>query len=476
MMLILLLGGLACAALLPLALPLLRRAWPVAESGSFDRAVYRDQLRELDRDVARGLLTETEAVTVRLEVQRRLLAAGSRPGTKTAVRSGSSPVLASLVVLFAAGGSVAVYAQLGAPGIPDTSASPRTSASTLTAASGAASTDAPAPPGHPDILDQHDLAQALGKLAAKLKADPSNADGWVLYARTAGSLHRWDHAADAYRHALALGRSNPDIQAGLGETLTLQADGIVTPAAHDAFVVALKDDPKNDVAQYYLGIAAGQAGEPAQAIARFQALLGDIPQDSPMRDEIGKRIAEAAAAAGLPVPQLATGTPAEVPDPDAAAMAEVASMPAGEQKTMIAGMVAKLAARLEVEPRDAEGWMRLGRAYVVMGDRDKGADAYERAVALEPGELGVRLQVVEGLLTGLKPDDALPPRAVAMLRQVETIAPEEPEVLWYLGVAAARDAHPADAKQYWARLLAKLPAGGEDAKMVKGAMDQLKGG
>jgi cytochrome c-type biogenesis protein CcmH len=320
------------------------------------------------------------------------------------------------------------------------------------------------------------LAQALSKLAAKLKADPSNADDWILYARTAGSLRRWDDAVAAYRHALALGRNGPEIQAGFGETLTLQADGIVTPAAHDAFAAALTADPRNDVAQYYLAIAAGQAGEPAQAIARFQTLLAEIPEDSPMRDEIGKRITEAANAAGLPVPALAKGTPAEVQDPDSATMAEAAAMPPDQQKTMIAGMVAKLAARLEAEPGDAEGWMRLGRAYVVMGDRDKGADAYERAIVLEPGEVGVRLQAVEGLLTGLKPNDPLPPRAIAMLRQVEKIAPEEPEVLWYLGVAAARDAHPADAKQYWTRLLAKLPAEGDDAKMVQGAMDQLNGG
>jgi cytochrome c-type biogenesis protein CcmH len=365
MLLILLLGCLAGAALLPLMLPLLRRAWPDVEAGSFDRAVYRDQLRELDRDVARGLLTETETTSVRLEVQRRLLVAGNRPGAAAAGRSGRSPVLAALVALFAVGGTVAVYAQLGAPGIPDTPYSAGTAASTAAASD----TPSPPPPGHPDILDRHDLAQALGKLAAKLKADPSNADGWILYARTAGSLRRWDDAVDAYRHALALGRSGPEIQAGFGETLTLQADGIVTPAAHDAFAAALKADPRNDVAQYYLAIAAGQAGEPAQAIARFQTLLGEIPEDSPMRDEIGKRITEAANAAGLPVPELAKGTPAEVQDPEAATMAETAAMPPDQQKTMIAGMVAKLAARLEAEPGDAEGWVRLGRAYVVMGGR-----------------------------------------------------------------------------------------------------------
>jgi cytochrome c-type biogenesis protein CcmH len=316
----------------------------------------------------------------------------------------------------------------------------------------------------------------LDSLAQKLKAEPSNADGWLLYARTAGSLRRWDDAVDAYRRLIALGRTGAEIQSGYGETLTLQADGMVTPAAREAFVASLADDAKNDVARYYLGLAAGQAGEPELAIREFQTLLSEIPQDSPMREEIGKRITEAATAAGVAVPELAAGTPPEAQDPDDAAMQQAAEMPAGAQKDMIAAMVAKLAARLQTEPGDADGWLRLGRAYVVMGDREKGADAYEHATALRPGDVATRLQAAEGLLSGLKPDDALPPRALALLRQVEVIAPEEPEVLWYLGVAAARDANPADAKQYWSRLLTKLPAEGADARMVKGAMESLKGG
>jgi cytochrome c-type biogenesis protein CcmH len=496
MELILLLACLVFAVIWLLVRPLLRPIRSAPERGHFDRIVYRDQLLELERDVLRGVLTETEAIGARLEITRRLLASATTPGPAAKVRNARSPVLASIIVLFAVGGTVALYASLGTPGAsmgtsgrPDSTfalrsaaaseapsdQAPTSQASTSQASTGQASGDAAAAGGHGD------LAQAAVRLAAKLKADPSNADGWLLYARTAGSLRHWDAAVDAYRHAMALGRTGAEIQAGYGETLALQAEGIVTPAAHDAFVAALTADPKQDVARYYLGLAAGQAGEPELAINRFQGLLGDIPEDSPMREEIGKRIAEAAKAAGLPAPVLAKGTPAEAPDPettgpDAAAMDAAAGMPEGDRKTMIAGMVAKLAARLEREPGDADGWMRLGRAYVVMGERDKAAEAYDRAVALKPGDPTIRLRAAEGLLAGLKPDDALPPVAVTLLRQVEVVSPDEPAVLWYLGIAAARDAHPTDAKRYWIRLLAKLPAEGEDTTMVKGAMAALKGG
>jgi cytochrome c-type biogenesis protein CcmH len=454
---------LAIAALLPLVLPLLRPARAARERGHFDRAVYKDQLQELSRDVARGLLSEAEAVAARLEIQRRLLATETAPGPVGREGSGRSPVLASVVTVFIAGGATALYAWLGAPGIPDTP---------ITSPAAAADRDDKAADGPGSEHD--DLPRAVERLAEKLKADPSNADRWLLYAKASGSLRHWVLAAGAYRHAIALGRDGADVQAGLGEMLTMQADGTVTPAAHDAFVAALKLDPKQDVARYYLALAAGQAGEPESAIGLLQGLLADIPEDSPMRQEIGKRVGEAAKAAGLPVPELAKGTPAEAENPDEQALDAAAVMPDGEQKTMIAGMVAKLAAKLAADPDDADGWMRLGRAYAVLHESDKAADAYDHAAALKPGDAAIRLQAVDGLLQGLKPSDALPPRAVVLLRQVEVIDPDGPEVLWYLGIAAARDARPDDAKRYWMRLLAKLPSGGEDAKMVKTAMESLK--
>ena len=141
-------------------------------------------------------------------------------------------------------------------------------------------------------------------------------------------------------------------------------------------------------------------------------------------------------------------------------MNAAAAMPEAAQKEMIAGMVAKLAARLQTEPNDADGWMRLGRAYIVQGERDKAASAYEKAAALRPSDVALRLQAAEALLSGLKPDDTLPPAALTLLRQVEFVAPDQPEVLWYLGIAAARDSHPADAKRYWDKLLAILPGPG----------------
>jgi cytochrome c-type biogenesis protein CcmH len=448
----LLLGGLVFAALLPLVLPLLQRARPVPKRSEFDCAVYRDQLRELDHDVARGLISPDAVESSRLEIQRRLLAAGCAPEAPEQERPGRSPIAALTVALFVAGGALGVYYYLGSAGTPDVVFVPRPPLAGAT------------PDGAP-VPRYVDLQRAAARLAEKLTAEPSNADRWVQLARTSGSLRRWDAAADAYRHAVSLGLNGPDIQVGLGEMLVMQADGIVTPAAEDAFAATLKDDPRNEVARYYIARAAAQAGHAREAIRQMQALLADIPEDSAMRDPIGRQIEQAAKAAGLPMPELARGTPS-VPA-DSMSEKEAAPDPA---------VAARLAARLEAEPGDAEGWIRLGRAYAALQERDKAADAFDRAIALVPGDAAIRLQAIESLMNGLKPGDTPPPRALALLRQTERIAPDQPELLWYLGFAAALDARPADARRYWARLLATLPAESENAITVKAAMESLKGG
>ena len=451
----LLLGGLVVAALLPLVLPLLQRARPVPKRSEFDCAVYRDQLRELDRDAARGLISPEAEAASRLEIQRRLLAAGCAPEAPGQERPGRSPAAALTVALFVAGGALGVYYYLGAAGTQDVVFVPRPPLAGAT------------PDGAP-VPRYVDLQRAAARLAEKLETDPSNADRWLQLARTSASLRRWDAAADAYRRAVSLGLNGPDVQVGLGEMLVMQADGIVTPAAQDAFAATLKDEPKNEVARYYVARAAVQAGHSREAIRQMQALLADIPEDSAMRDPVGRQIGQAAKAAALPMPELARGLPSVPPG--------TAVRQAAPDAAPDAAMPAKLAAGLAEAPDDAAGWMRLGRAYAALHEADKAADAYDRAIALAPGDAAIRLQAIESLLNGVKPGDTLPPRTLALLRQTEAIAPDQPELLWYLGLAAALEAHPADARRYWTHLLTTLPAESENAAMVKAAMESLKGG
>jgi len=321
------------------------------------------------------------------------------------------------------------------------------------------------------------MQQAAQRLEKRLLADPSNAGGWVLYARTESMLGDWGKASDAYKHAIDLGQKGADAFAGYGEMQVMASDGVVSPAAHDAFTSALASDPGNGVARYYLALADEQAGDERKAIDGWLELAAGLPEDSPMREEIARRVAAAAKSGGIDAPPMPKGVAAEAPPPGPTQeqMQAAAAMPPAERAKMINDMIEQLAARLQAQPNDLDGWLRLGRAYLVRGDTPKAVDAYDHAAALKPGDPGIELQTVAALLSGLKPGDALPPRAITLLKDVSAVAPDAPEVLWYLGVVAARDGRPAEARDKWTRLLASLPAGGEDAKMVQAALGELKG-
>jgi len=148
-------------------------------------------------------------------------------------------------------------------------------------------------------------------------------------------------------------------------------------------------------------------------------------------------------------------------------------MPPADRQAMIHGMVERLATRLQSAPDDFDGWMRLGRSYAVLGERDKAADAYEHAAKLKPNETEPPLRAAEALLTGLKPSVPMPPRAVALLHKVEAASPDQPAVLWYLGLFAAQERRRDTARHYWTRLLGQLPANSEEATTVKAALDAL---
>ncbi|MBS0644071.1 MAG: c-type cytochrome biogenesis protein CcmI [Acetobacteraceae bacterium] len=452
-----LLATLAFVTLVAIVAPLLRGRGAAASRAQFDQAVYRDQLRELDRDIERGLLTPDEAATARLEIQRRLLATDrvAAEPTVSASRPMRSPAMAAFVFIVVAGGSIGTYLWIGTPWLPDMPFGSSAQEAMLT-----------------EDKEQIDIQKAAEQLAAKLKENPNDARGWQLLGRTYALMGRFDDAVGAYRQAVTLGETDPDTAAAYAEVQVMAAGGNVTPAAEALFRKVLTSDPTSGVARYYLGLAAGQAGEPKKAIDMWVALLGDMPSDSPMRDQIAARIADAARTAGIQMPALPKGTaPAAGPDSEAVAQAE--SMPPEQRQAMIQGMVARLAAKQEADPANFAGWMQLGRAYAVLQETDKAADAYDKAMALKPDDASVPLQAVQELTRGQDPKQKLSPRLIALLRKVQLTNPREPIALWFLGVAALQAKHPDEAKRYWTDLLGVLPPSSPDARTVQSALDML---
>jgi cytochrome c-type biogenesis protein CcmH len=184
------------------------------------------------------------------------------------------------------------------------------------------------------------------------------------------SLQRFNEARDAYLRAITFKPDEPQLHAELGEVLVVAAGGTVTPAAEAEFAKS-GNDPR---ARFYGAEAAVQRGDSAGAKTALQALLADAPADAPWRKVVTARLAEIAP----DEPQASTKAPA---GPNAQDIAAAQSMSPEERQAMIRGMVERLAARLEQQPNDKEGWSRLAHAYDVLGDAEKARAARARAAA-----------------------------------------------------------------------------------------------
>ncbi len=378
--------------------------------------------------------------------------------------AGTRAWAAALAVLVPAG-AVLVYLVHGAPRIPDQPYYARAAERALIGANGTL-----------------DLDKAAAALEARVKRDPASAEGWLLLARTEAARGHWQDSAAAYHEALALTRQRPDVAAAYGEMLVMAADGMVTPAAHDAFATALARDEKNPVARYYLALGEAQAGNTQAALDGWQHLLADSSYDAPWVPVVKQRIAETAKAAGVPVPPPppaaapSTPTAPAAPGPGADDMAAAAQMTPEQRTEMIRGMVGRLAARLQEQPNDLDGWLRLGRAYQVLRERDKAVDAFTHAAKLKPDDPAILAHEIDAMLGDREASEPIPEPALATLKRLEALDPSEPRALWYLGLAAAQAHRTDEAKAYWQRLLVVLPADSEEHNTVSAALAALDSG
>lgn len=436
--------------------------WPLASASGrapgraeYDKAVYRDQLNEVARDAERGVLTPAEAASARLEVERRLLAAAedSEPSPQP-VGGRARRVLTAAIAVVVPIAAVAAYLVHGAPRLPDQPYDARAEERALTNANGGL-----------------DLEKAIAALKERLKADPQSSQGWLLLARTEAARSHWQESADAYRQALALTHDRPEIAAAYAETLVVSAGGTVTPAAKQVLDTVIAHDPGNPSARFYLALAQAQAGDTQAAIDAWQKLLAEAPADAPWAQMVRQRIADTAKAAGLPVPPTPP-TPAAT-GPTADDVAAAAQLSPEQRNEMVRGMVERLAARLKDAPDDLKGWLRLGRAYEVLKDPVRAADAYAHAAKLKPGDSAILAHEIDAMMADHASTDPIPPAAVAVLKQLQALDANEPRALWYLGLAAMQAHQPEEAKAYWRKLLGMLVPGTEEHKTVSDALSAL---
>jgi cytochrome c-type biogenesis protein CcmH len=348
------------AAVFAVLWPLGRRA--TRQTGGSEETVYRDQLAEIDRDLAGGLIGASEAEAARVEIARRLLAASDRQRDLPAPTDARSRRVAAIVALLGVPlAAIALYLPLGSPQLGDFPLAARARA--------------------PDATQP--LDNLVAQVEAHLEKNPSDGRGWSVLAPVLARLGRFDDAVRAYRNALAYGGDSSGRRADLGEALMTAAGGVVTNEAKAEFERAIALNADEIKASYFLGVAAEQDGRSDAAASIWKAMLAKAPADAPWRPLVQAALARVGGAAA---PALSDDT-----------MAAAKDMNETDRGAMIRGMVERLATRLKQNGDDVEGWLRLVRAYMVMGERDKAVSALTDARQAVANDAERLKQLNEGL-------------------------------------------------------------------------------
>lgn len=297
-MLELTLALLAAGAAALLVAPAFRKNSPATvDRAPFDRRIYADQLREIERDRERGTLSRAEAEAAEGEIARRLLATqeSAQDSPSDGGRDKRTAIGTLFIAAFAAPAIAgAIYLMVGSPGLPG---SPLAGRETPPAMDGLASPMANSAQGAESTATVlEDLAELAARLEARLAENPDEAMGWRLLATVYLRLNRIADAEEALDRAVALLVAAGDRQgaAGLqvefGERLLARADGQITPRVAAAFANALDLYPGQPAARYYAGLARLQAGAPEEAMAIWRELLAEAPPDAPWRPMLERRI------------------------------------------------------------------------------------------------------------------------------------------------------------------------------------------
>ena len=314
--------------------------WPLSRAGQAaeadDAVFYRQELADIARDAERGLIGPTEADAARAEAARRLLAAQRRmAGEGSGSFSPRRMRMAALLVLIAVPLiALPLYLRIASPELPGQPLASRT----------------------PDVQG---VGDAVAQIERHLAQNPTDGRGHEVVAPVYMQMGRFDDAVRSLTEAVRLLGPTATRLSALGQARVAQAGGVVTAAARADFERAVALDGLDMRARFFLALALEQDGDKARAIAAFRAIAAETAPASPIGAAVAAKIAELQ-------PQTQTG-------------AAIAAMPQNDQTQMIRAMVAGLAQRLETNPNDVDGWLRLIRSYAVLGDRGAADAALAKA-------------------------------------------------------------------------------------------------
>ena len=354
------------------SVPLIRRYEHRKDLAGAGTGIFADQLKELERDRNLGLIDSNDADLARTEIERRLITAVKNVTEPRPI----SPVWRTAALASATGlvvlGSINIYALRGRPDLVQSPPAVPTAESaqapaqiqqdnTAVPTAGAAATG--------------EVGTMIAKLAKRLEENPGDAEGWRMLGWSYFNTRRFEDFATAFAKAVALEPANLDYKSAYAEALVQAAQGIVVPKAQEIFTEVLKADPKEERARFYNALATEQAGDLPLALDRWIALLADAPGNAGWVPDVKQRIADLGQKTKRNVSGVLASTPV-LPNLSQGGVAEA------DQQAMVDSMIGKLAARLDANPRDRDGWAMMIRSLKVKGDVEGAKSSLGKALAI----------------------------------------------------------------------------------------------
>tara|TARA_A100001037_G_scaffold300032_1_gene326772 strand:+ start:569 stop:1984 length:1416 start_codon:yes stop_codon:yes gene_type:complete len=465
------LGAMVVVSVFLLGRPLIRTKGTVPLRPDYDLVVYREQLKDVELDYKRGVLSESDYKNSCTEIERRILAAGSNRDLLSHGQNPSSPQFrGSLIILCVTVPMLTgfIYYQLGSPLMADQPFVERV-----------ASED--------DGIGASEFDNAVASLTSRLVDNPEDLEGWILLARTYAFMERFSDAVSAYREAAVLAPNNVDVLMSLAQAIVVSQKGRVTPSARGEFERVLRLDPKNKIARFFVGLEREQAGDLERAYDVWSDLASDSNSEDIWLPELRTRLQALAQKLELSTNTEITGDTAEplneeeegravtaAPGPTREQVEAAGQMTADERGEMIRGMVERLATRLETAPDDIEGWKRLGNARRVLGELTEAEAAYGRALDLSPSDV-VALEAQAQIALERSGDGSVPKITQMNYQKILELDNERMDALWYLGLAAYQESRTDEARTLWETLLNLLPPDSPNAREVKRRLGELGG-
>jgi cytochrome c-type biogenesis protein CcmH len=367
---------LSVVAILFVLVPYLRAKEP---EGSItpDIDVYKAQLKELNNDLKSGIIDDEEATRTKLEIERRILKAADGQLISSTLEKPNNFLSLAIVVIILF--SAAFYAVIGTPGMPDFPIEEFRQQEM--------------PMDRVEALAQTD--DLIAKVKARLASSPEEVQGWGYLANLEMNKGNFQKAAEALYQAHIIAPDVFDYQLMYAESLIMASNERVTPAALIILNKAKKMAPEHPGPRYYLALADFQAGDVGVAHSEWKVIQGELENSDPMMPLLNVWINRAEVALGIaePLPQT------RAPSITAEQAETIQSMSADEQQELIRQMVLQLATKQEENPTNIEGWTRLSRAYMVLGEKVDAIAAMNAAIDNAPdSQKGALQKELENLM------------------------------------------------------------------------------